>query len=239
MAFGAVGGASLTLDAIGPRRLDVLHVLRAHFGWSLAETLERVASLPVPLLSDDPPAYVAELNKALSRAGAITRHEVTAVEVVREALVRMGQSAAHLKEPTPHPPAWDDAPFAQPLEESDVLQMIEHHAHASRGEELWLRISAWHLSNMPYRQGGADWVVFGLRDPRHAKNLAVLLDMRDGDPPLDVLTKVEIARELGQHEHANRILDELSGLQPPFAKALRQLIAARDERIVVVPPGSR
>jgi len=210
--------ASLALVEVGSNRILVMKVLREHLGWSLPDTIERVVgSLPVALMTADPlVGRVQELRDALTSVGATTRYEEQPATVVE------------------HPSSWDAAPWAADLDEGSAFDMLDLARFASRHEELWLRVRAWHLGNMPYRKEGSSWLPIASRGPRLTRNLEHLLHLTD-DPGLDRVTRAEVARELGRFELAKHLLDEqIPDAKSALAETLRVLANNREERVVVV-----
>ena len=62
--------ARLVLADVGPERLKVLKALRAHTGWSLVETRDRLAALPV-VLESQPREKTQALHACLRALGAV------------------------------------------------------------------------------------------------------------------------------------------------------------------------
>jgi DnaJ-domain-containing protein 1 len=92
---------------------------------------------------------------------------------------------------------------------AEYLEAIALGAATSRHEEIYLRVRAWWAENDIHRRSieSGQPLVDATRPTLEVGNLLRLSELQDEAKPGSVLTKAEIARELGRMEQAKRLLE--------------------------------
>ncbi len=199
--------ATLTLEQAGPRRVEVMQLLRSMLGGSLHEVKAQLGLLPLPVGHGLDRETLGRLFKRLQELGAHATLEETRVE-----------------DPSGAPPReWAEAPWIKPPDEAGWLEAIADGLAWGRDEERELRLQAWRESNAPYRRG-TPWKPFSMRPHAARDNLRALLALCSPEEPMERLLKAEALRELERFEEARAVLaggfpEELLGV----AEALRAL----------------
>ncbi|HEX8823312.1 MAG TPA: hypothetical protein VF794_25525 [Archangium sp.] len=182
------------LTAVGPRRVEVMALLREQFRVSLAEVKELLERLPLQLLRPelyrDLPTFIARYRAA---GATVTEQEMRPRE----------------EEPLPgeaFPPEWLELPGVAELAEEELLAALAAGVARGREEERELRLRAWWAGNDPYREPGAAWKPFSERAPAARENLRALLKLLDPEEPLEGLLKAEALRELEHFDEARALL---------------------------------
>jgi ribosomal protein L7/L12 len=214
------------LMKVGPRRVEVMAVLREHFGASLAQVKGLLERLPLELPSRG--VQLDPLDALLARyraAGAVlTRYELPPAPRPR---------------PLPgedFPPEWAELPAVRELPEAELLAALAAGVTRGRDEERELRLRAWWAGNDPYRVPGAAWKPFAEREPAARDNLRVLLELFDPEQPLEHWMKAEALRELERFDEARALLV----WEPPqpelheVAEHLRALVERRAPEVRVL-----
>ncbi len=206
----SVPQVSVVLTEVGPRRVEVMALLREHSRVSLAEVkalLEHLP-LPLPLHAPAPPDFEALLEKLRAAGATVTTREIPSQE-----------------EPLPgeaFPPEWRELPEVEELAEEELLAALAEGVALDRNEERELRRRAWWAGNDPYRDPGTPWKPFAERAPAARENLRVLLELFDTDEPLDGLLKAEALRELERFDEAMTLLSRVP-LPDELRKVAEQL----------------
>ena len=121
-----------------------------------------------------------------------------------------------------------------PLSRDDYAVLLDNLQAISEPFHVYLRSQFWHLSNHR-RRAGDDSQVLSEAERTNLTELYKLLG--DQDPPR--LMKVEILRELGEFEQAEALLAEpFHERFKPFVDRLRQLLRARNPRLVKMGYGA-
>jgi hypothetical protein len=120
------------------------------------------------------------------------------------------------------------------LTATDYLQAIEQGVATSATEERYLCVRAWWAENDQYRhlvKLGKQFHVPTFTEAM-VHNLSKLSQLQDDSKPQGVLTKAEIARELGRMNQAEELLTrDLPPEYEALAIQLRQWVQARERRI--------
>ncbi|MFY0567459.1 ribosomal protein L7/L12 [Archangium lansingense] len=215
------------LVAVGPRRLEIMALLREHFGVSLSEVKQLLERLPLELHPRGGLGFhqLDELIKRYRAAGAV--------------LERYPLPPSPKPAPLPGeelPPEWLELPGMEELPEADLLAALAQGVTQDRDEERELRSMAWWASNDPYREPGATWKPFAEREPAAWENLRALQELLDPQEPLERWMKAEALRELERFDEARELLT----WEPPqpelqqVAAYLRELAEQRVPEVRVV-----
>lgn len=125
---------------------------------------------------------------------------------------------------------WKRPKYLKELTASEYLDALQKGVATSKKDEIFLRVRAWWAANDRYRNRRpvADVVL-----PAAAtENLIKLSGLLDDSDPDHVLTKAEIARELGRMDEADRILAQ--SLPPKYDYVVthfREWIQAGERRV--------
>jgi hypothetical protein len=184
------------LMSVGPRRLEVMAVLREHFRVSLSEVKGLLERLPLELPGRGPQLEPLEvlLGKYEAAGAVLTRYELPPPPRPR---------------PLPgedFPPEWAALPAVRELPEAELLAALAAGVTLGGEEERELRLRAWWAGNDPYREPGATWKPFAEREPAARDNLRALLELLDPERPLEHWMKAEALRELERFDEALALL---------------------------------
>jgi hypothetical protein len=210
---------SVVLTEVGPRRVEVMALLRENSQVSLAEVkglLEHLP-LPLPLRPPAPPDFEALLEKLRAAGATVTTRELPSAE----------------EEPLPgeaFPPEWRELPELEELPEEELLAALAEGVALDRAEERELRRRAWWAGNDPYRDPETPWKPFAERAPAARENLRLLLELFDPDEPLDGLLKAEALRELERFDEAMALLARVP-LPDELHKVAEQLRRLAEQRV--------
>ncbi len=208
------------LMEVGPRRLEVMAVLREHFRVGLTEVKGLLQRLPLELPGED--LHADDLHTLVGRyeaAGAVLRrYELPPPPPPR---------------PLPgedFPPGWAELPAVRELPEADLLAALAAGVTQGRDEERELRLRAWWAGNDPYRAPGATWKPFAEREPAARDNLRALLELLDPEQPLEHWMKAEALRELERFDEALALL-VWEPPQPELHRVAEHLRALARQRV--------
>ena len=111
----------------------------------------------------------------------------------------------------------------------DLLEASRTPPEAAQGEEVFIRVEAWHAANDPQRQDpGAD----PPRSPESEANMEALSRLLDSQDPEQRIMKAELHRELGLFDEAERLLDfPFEEDLAPAARFIGKLTLKRDRRV--------
>jgi uncharacterized iron-regulated protein len=120
------------------------------------------------------------------------------------------------------------------MKATEYLQAIERGVAKTPTEERYLRVRAWWAENDQYRHLVKLVEQFHVPTFTEAmiENLVKLSQLQDDSKPQGVLTKAEIARELGRMDQAEQLLRrDLPPQYEALALQVRQWVQARERRI--------
>ncbi|NBD11958.1 ribosomal protein L7/L12 [Corallococcus silvisoli] len=179
----------VTLEAVGKRRVEVMHLVRRASGVNLQEVKQRMDRLPVELGRYFSPGEAREFAARFEDLGArvVLRQEAT------------GFQRATI------PAEWRSAPWIEAPDEAGYLEAIAEGLAPRPDEERELRLHAWWAGNKPYR-GGAAWLPFSRRGRASRDNLHALLALCAPDDVTQRLLSAEILRELEHFEDSTALL---------------------------------
>jgi ribosomal protein L7/L12 len=209
------------LVEVGPRRIEIMALLREHFGVSPSEAKQLLERLPLELRpTRDVPHYRLDelLERYQAAGGVLTRY---ALPVLPEPEPLPGETL---------PPEWLELPGLQALPEADLLAALAQGVTRDRDEERELRSMAWWAGNDPYRQPGATWKPFAEREPAARENLHVLQELFDPEEPLERWMKAEALRELERFDEARALLTWIPP-QPELRQVTESLRRLAEQRV--------
>lgn len=136
--------------------------------------------------------------------------------------------------PTPPPGRSKDTLEARP---EDYRRLLEADGTGSEKEKI-LRTRLWWRANAERRKAAVPSEVVDWSGPDRG-NLERLLELQGERPPVEVLRRVEILRELGRFEESARLLGTLgtNSIPGPYAERLRSLIRERKAGVALVSDG--
>lgn len=203
----------LRLMAMGPEPLKVMKRLRAAFGWDLAGVKARLASLPVDLPRMYHPEDALRLQAALLEDGAACEMN----KVFTEA---------------PDSPERLNAPCVQSAEHPCELSELVHHGMP---DEFAVRLSAYQLSNAPYRNPTLEWVGLTKRTAFEVENIRAFIGLLDDRDEMHWLLRANIARESGDFSHASALLSQRDPVDNTvWHSCLQTLVSERVERVTML-----
>jgi len=204
---------------VGPRRVEVMAVLREHFQVGLAEVKGMLERLPLPLPFRLPyPLELKTFVEKLQAAGAgVTTRELPPPQV----------------EPLPgeaFPPEWRELPDVEELAEEELLAALAEGVAQGREEERELRLRAWWAGNDPYREPERPWKPFAERSLAARENLHALQELLQVDEPLEGLLKAEALRELERFDESRALLSRVP-LPDELRKVAEQLRRLAEQHV--------
>ncbi len=114
----------------------------------------------------------------------------------------------------------------------DLLEASRTPPAAAQGEEVFIRVEAWHAANDPQRR---DPRADSPRSPESEANMEVLSLLLDSQDPEQRIMKAELHRELGLFDEAERLLDfPFEEDLAPAARFIGKLTLERDRRVAEV-----
>lgn len=100
---------------------------------------------------------------------------------------------------------WKNVAHAEWPEEQDFYRALKMKMGNTKEKEEYLRLNAWHYSNNKFRY--AKHLTNPKRSAEEIDNMRLLFSLLDGKDSNDRALKAEIARELGEFEKAEELLD--------------------------------
>lgn len=209
----------LLLRAVGPRRVEVMAVLREHFQVGLAEVKGLLERLPLelPLHRAHLEGFEVFLGKYRAAGATVTVEELPPPEV----------------EPLPgevFPPEWRELPNVEELPEEELLAALAEGVAQGREEERELRLRAWWAGNDPYREPERPWKPFAERSLAARENLHALQELLKVDEPLEGLLKAEALRELERFDESRALLSRVP-LPDELRKVAEQLRRLAEQHV--------
>ena len=209
----------LLLRAVGPRRVEVMAVLREHFQVGLAEVKGLLERLPLelPLHRAHLEGFEVFLGKYRAAGATVTVEELPPPEV----------------EPLPgeaFPPEWHELPNVEGLAEEELLAALAEGVAQGREEERELRLRAWWAGNDPYREPERPWKPFAERSLAARENLHALQELLQVDEPLEGLLKAEALRELERFDESRALLSRVP-LPDELRKVAEQLRRLAEQHV--------
>lgn len=195
------------LTEVGPRRVEVMALLREHARVSPAEVKGMLERLPLRLPLRVPPPFESEAFVEKLRAVGAT---VTAQETPPPPVEPLPGEA--------FPPEWLELPELGELAEEELLAALAEGVARGREEERELRLRAWWAGNDPYRNPETPWKPFAERALAARENLRALQELLNPEEPLEGLLKAEALRELERFDEAMALLARV-----PSADELRKV----------------
>ncbi len=203
----------LRLTTIGPEPLKVMKRLRAVYGWELAETKARLASLPIELPTIRLPEDAIKLRDALLEDGAGCDMEKVFTE-------------------SPDPPERLNAPWAYcPTHPCELSEVVHH----GMPDECAVRIYVYQLSNAAYRHSNLEWVGLMARTPFEVENIRALLGLMDSRDEVHWLLRANIARESGDFSLAAELLGQREPMDEKYwHSCLLSLVSRQIEHVSIL-----
>lgn len=179
----------VTLEAVGKRRVEVMHLVRRASGVNLQEVKRRIDRLPTELGRYFSPGEAREFAARFKELGAqvVLREEPT------------GFQRAKI------PAEWRSAPWIEAPDDAGYLEALEEGLAPRPDEERELRLHAWWAGNKPYRRGAA-WRPFSQRSHSARDNLHAVLALCSPDDATQRLLRAEALRELEHFEDSAALL---------------------------------
>lgn len=207
------------LEEVGPRRVEVMALLRKLRDVSLQEAKALLTQLPLELGKSFFEGDLRELfHRPFEAVGAVVTTRVLSPVPVDE---------RH----------WERLPHVERVKtEADLLAAIAAGVAQGGDEEHLLRLHAWWAGNDVFREPGARWVPLAER-PEARDNLLAFVTGEPQDEPAYRLQRAEALRELERFEDAERLLAEPVPLEwESTAAQLRTLVARRDAALRELTP---
>lgn len=179
----------VTLEKVGKRRVEVMHLLRRVMGGNLQEVKARIDQVPFQVGQYFHPDEARKLIARFEELGAGATLKETATQVTRSSVPSEWKAAPHVEEP-------DEAGWFEAIAEGLVQ---------GPDEEWELRLQAWWAGNEPYRRG-APWKSFSHRSQVARENLVALQSLGSTEVPEQRLLRAEALRELERFEDARAVL---------------------------------
>jgi hypothetical protein len=129
---------------------------------------------------------------------------------------------------------WDAAPSLERPTEADLLSYAESHK-LTEGREIYVRQRTWWLANDPFRRPASTsqkqtW------SAAQRQNLMALSELLDETDPHERHLKAEIARELGQFDECEKLLEgKLDGERRRTAEVIRELSQQKNALVRELP----
>ncbi|WP_164018251.1 ribosomal protein L7/L12 [Pyxidicoccus trucidator] len=201
----------VTLESVGKRRVEVMHLVRRAIGEDLQEVKRRIDRLPTELGRYFHQGEVRELAARFEALGA----RVT----LREEMSQVWRSTT--------PVGSESAPRVRDPDEAGFLEALAEGLAQEQDEERELRLQAWWAGNEPYRQG-TPWVPFSQRSQGARDNLCALVALCAPDDVTQRLFRAEALRELERFDEARDILSgEFPAPLDRVAAYIRELATQR------------
>jgi ribosomal protein L7/L12 len=197
----------VTLEKVGKRRVEVMHLLRRVVGGNLQEVKARIDRLPLQVGQYFHPDEAKKLIARFEELGAQATLKETTTQVTRSSV----------------PSEWNAAPDVEGPDEAGWFEAITEGLAQGPDDERELRLQAWWAGNEPYRRG-APWKSFSHRSQVARENLIALQALCSTAEPGQRLLRAEALRERERFEDARAVLaGDFPGALQWVAEFLRTL----------------